>query len=146
MLWWLFLYFLCNKVLNSNNNNDDKSIFIAKVPWHMLKTPHNGFVCSKSKLWKVLCNSYCLMHRTVAFDFHQALGIRDLWLTASLCLSAHVKPPTGYTEFCWTHQLLLQTMSNKVIETTATHCQYFLQNWPVWSQKLSDRLKELDYI
>ena len=34
-----------------------------------------------------------------------------------------------FTEFCWIHQLLLQTMSNKLIETTATHCQRFLQIW-----------------
>ena len=33
------------------------------------------------------------------------------------------------TEFCWIHQLLLQTMSNKLIETTAKHCRHCLQIW-----------------
>ena len=34
---------------------------------------------------------------------------------------------TYLTEYCWIHLLLLQTMSNKLIQTTVKHSQHFLQ-------------------
>ena len=37
--------------------------------------------------WKY--NSYFLKHRSVTFYSHHATGIRDLWLTFSLCLTAY---------------------------------------------------------
>ena len=36
---------------------------------------------------------------------------------------------TNLTEFCWIHQLLLQTLSNKLIWTTVIHSQQFLVIW-----------------
>ena len=52
---------------------------------------------------------------------------------------AKIAIPKHIYAFCWIHQLLLQTMSNKLIETTATHCQCFLQIWHHSVKKHSTR-------